>query len=84
MATIDNKAFYQRLYTLSMPIMIQSLMLALVAAVHVVRDGVRLGAELDDAEGDTGSGEGVSHAVRADDGVDVVDGPARSLSGKCL
>ncbi|MBQ8074813.1 MAG: MATE family efflux transporter [Oscillospiraceae bacterium] len=32
MATIDNKAFYQRLYTLSMPIVIQSLMLALVAA----------------------------------------------------
>ncbi|MBP5168856.1 MAG: MATE family efflux transporter, partial [Oscillospiraceae bacterium] len=32
MAVIDNKAFYRRLYTLSMPIVIQSLMLALVAA----------------------------------------------------
>ena len=58
--------------------------LALVAAIHVVRDGVRLGTELDDAEGCAGSGEGVSHAVRADDGVDVVDGPPRSLLGVCL
>ena len=32
MAAIDNKAFYRRLYTLAMPIVIQSLMLALVAA----------------------------------------------------
>ena len=45
---------------------------ALIASVHVVRDGVCLWRELYDAEWHAGSGESVSHAVCADDWVDVV------------
>ncbi len=43
----------------------------LINAIDVVRHSVGIGTELHDAERRAGSGEGVPHAVGADDGVDV-------------
>ena len=44
----------------------------LIYAVHVVGYGVGVGAELHRTEGDACPGEGVAHAVGADEGVDIV------------
>ena len=44
----------------------------LVNAINVMRHSVGVGAELHDAEGRASSGECVPHAVRPDDGVDVL------------
>lgn len=43
----------------------------LIDAIHVVGNGVGVGAEPDDAEGYTCSGEGMPHAVGADEWIDV-------------
>ena len=50
---------------------------ALIAAVHIVGNGVGFRRELSNAEWRTGSWERVPHAVRANDGVDVVDYAAK-------
>ena len=44
----------------------------LILPAHVVGDGVGVGAELHRTEGDACPGEGVAHAVGADEGVDIV------------
>ena len=56
--------------------------LLLVCAVDVVRDGVRIGAELHDTEGCARSGEGVSHTVSTNHRIHVIHRPFCWLRNK--
>ena len=44
---------------------------SLVFAIHIVRNGVCFGTQLDESEGRTGSRECMSHTIGAYDGIDI-------------